>query len=145
VRSAACICLCFLFGCAPTQGSDTESAEGQDAASAILVEAQTELGNFVLEIYPDKAPNTVSNFLRYVDEDFYEGGRFHRTVHSGNQPNDSVLIEQWRREYNTVRPHSSLGYRPPAPEAIRPDPAFLNLPALRGPHPQGQGRVGLTQ
>jgi putative transposase len=29
-----------------------------------------------------------------------------------------VLIEQWRVEYNTVRPHSSLGYRPPAPEAI---------------------------
>jgi transposase InsO family protein len=28
-----------------------------------------------------------------------------------------VLIEQWRKEYNQVRPHSSLGYRPPAPEA----------------------------
>jgi putative transposase len=31
-----------------------------------------------------------------------------------------VLIEQWRREYNQVRPHSALGYRPPAPEAIIP-------------------------
>jgi putative transposase len=29
-----------------------------------------------------------------------------------------VLIEQWKREYNHVRPHSALGYRPPAPEAI---------------------------
>jgi len=29
-----------------------------------------------------------------------------------------VLIEQWRQEYNHIRPHSSLGYRPPAPEAI---------------------------
>jgi len=29
-----------------------------------------------------------------------------------------VLIEEWRREYNRVRPHSSLGYRPPAPEAV---------------------------
>ncbi len=29
-----------------------------------------------------------------------------------------VLIEQWRRDYNQVRPHSSLGYQPPAPEAI---------------------------
>ena len=29
-----------------------------------------------------------------------------------------VLIERWRREYNQVRPHSSLGYRSPAPEAI---------------------------
>jgi putative transposase len=30
-----------------------------------------------------------------------------------------VLIERWRVEYNTVRPHSSLGYRPPAPETWR--------------------------
>ena len=29
-----------------------------------------------------------------------------------------VLIEQWRREYNQIRPHSALGYQPPAPEAI---------------------------
>ena len=29
-----------------------------------------------------------------------------------------VLIEQWRKHYNTVRPHSSLGYRPPAPEVV---------------------------
>jgi transposase InsO family protein len=33
-----------------------------------------------------------------------------------------VLLEAWRREYNTIRPHSALGYRPPAPEAIRPPP-----------------------
>jgi hypothetical protein len=32
-----------------------------------------------------------------------------------------VLIERLRRHYNTVRPHSSLGYRPPAPETILPD------------------------
>jgi len=31
-----------------------------------------------------------------------------------------VLIENWRKEYNHIRPHSSLGYRPPAPEAIQP-------------------------
>lgn len=29
-----------------------------------------------------------------------------------------VIIEQWRQVYNTVRPHSTLGYQPPAPEAI---------------------------
>ncbi len=29
-----------------------------------------------------------------------------------------ILIEGWRKEYNQVRPHSALGYRPPAPEAI---------------------------
>jgi transposase InsO family protein len=31
-----------------------------------------------------------------------------------------VLIEEWRREYNQIRPHSALGYRPPAPEATIP-------------------------
>ena len=31
-----------------------------------------------------------------------------------------ILIERWRRQYNTVRPRSALGYRPPAPEAIMP-------------------------
>ena len=56
-----------------------------------------------------------------------------------------VLTEQWRREYNTIRPHSSLRYRPPAPEALRPDPFFLNLPKLNGPHPRLQEAVGLTQ
>jgi putative transposase len=41
-----------------------------------------------------------------------------------------VLIERWRRHYNTVRPHSRLGYRPPAPEAVLPwpsDPAYAPL------------------
>ena len=31
-----------------------------------------------------------------------------------------IIIEQWRRHYNTKRPHSALGYRPPAPEAVVP-------------------------
>ena len=30
----------------------------------------------------------------------------------------SILLEQWRRHYNGVRPHSALGYRPPAPKTI---------------------------
>ena len=33
-----------------------------------------------------------------------------------------VIIEGWRREYNTFRPHSSVGYRPPAPEVVLPPP-----------------------
>ena len=33
-----------------------------------------------------------------------------------------VLISRWRKAYNTVRPHSSLGDRPPAPESRRPCP-----------------------
>ena len=38
-----------------------------------------------------------------------------------------ILIESWRRHYNRVRPHASLGYRPPAPEVFVP--AFAAWPA----------------
>jgi transposase InsO family protein len=31
-----------------------------------------------------------------------------------------IVIEQWRKHYNTIRPHSALGYRPPAPQAMNP-------------------------
>jgi transposase InsO family protein len=40
-----------------------------------------------------------------------------------------VLIEMWRRHYNQVRPHSSLGYRPPAPEASETE--ILTLEAVQ--------------
>jgi putative transposase len=49
------------------------------------------------------------------------------------------LIEVWRRQYNTIRPHSSLGYRPPAPEVligpapqtVFKDPASFKLAAVQ--------------
>ena len=43
-----------------------------------------------------------------------------------------ILIERWRREYNTVRPHRALGYRPPAPDAMSPAPlsGLIMSPAL---------------
>ena len=42
-----------------------------------------------------------------------------------------VLIERWRRHYNTARPHSSLGYRPPAPESIATWPPDSGATPLR--------------
>jgi transposase InsO family protein len=49
-----------------------------------------------------------------------------------------VLIERWRQAYNTVRPHSALGYRPPAPEARQPCAAASATP--QRPH-----RAGLSE
>ena len=43
-----------------------------------------------------------------------------------------VLTTRWRDEYNHVRPHSSLGYRPPAPEVIEVQP--IAAPLLRAWH-----------
>ena len=48
-------------------------------------------------------------------------------------PEAVVLVEQWRRVYNTVRPHSACGGLPPAPEGLKPSPWFLRMPQLQGP------------
>ena len=47
-----------------------------------------------------------------------------------------VLLARWREEYNTLRPHSALGYRPPAPEA--------RLPWHSAPTPFSEVVMGLT-
>lgn len=41
---------------------------------------ETTMGRIVLELYPDKAPKTVANFLTYVDNGFYDGTIFHRVI-----------------------------------------------------------------
>lgn len=65
---------------------------GAQTSTGVLVEVRTEQGTFRMELYPERAPNTVENFLRYVDGGFYDGGSFHRTVRADNQPDDSIRI-----------------------------------------------------
>jgi transposase InsO family protein len=55
-----------------------------------------------------------------------------------------IPIERWRQHYNTVRPHSSLGYLPPAPEAILPRPAALPYATLRSAQQGDHNRRTLT-
>ena len=50
------------------------------AFAAPSVEFQTNQGNFTVELYPDKAPKTVANFLQYVKDGFYENTIFHRVI-----------------------------------------------------------------
>ena len=57
------------------------------------VRLDTEAGTIVLELYADKAPGTVANFLRYVDQKRYDGARFYRVVRPDNQANSPVKIE----------------------------------------------------
>jgi peptidyl-prolyl cis-trans isomerase A (cyclophilin A) len=54
---------------------------------------QTPLGSMEVELDTVRAPTTARNFLRYVDQDSYRGGRFHRTVRPDNQPENPVKIE----------------------------------------------------
>jgi len=50
--------------------------------AAPSVEFQTSQGNFIVELYPEKAPKTVANFLQYVKDGFYENTIFHRVINN---------------------------------------------------------------
>lgn len=53
---------------------------GVHAEAAQQVRVTTNMGDFVIELMPDRAPLTVANFLRYVREGYYSGTLFHRVV-----------------------------------------------------------------
>lgn len=57
------------------------------------VKISTTKGNIIVELYADKAPLTVANFLRYVDEKRYDGAKFYRVVRMDNQATSPVKIE----------------------------------------------------
>ncbi len=50
------------------------------AAANPEVELKTNMGTITLELYPEKAPKTVENFLQYVKEGFFKGTIFHRVI-----------------------------------------------------------------
>ncbi|HSV36732.1 MAG TPA: peptidylprolyl isomerase [Ramlibacter sp.] len=55
-------------------------AQGAAAEDAPRVKFTTSSGEFVVEVYPDKAPKTVENFLQYVKDKHYDGTVFHRVI-----------------------------------------------------------------
>src|SRR4051812_12343316 len=55
-------------------------AAAPTAAANPQVEVRTNMGSFVIELYPENAPNTVKNFLQYVNDGFYNGTIFHRVM-----------------------------------------------------------------
>ncbi len=64
---------------APKAKAETTPAEADKAvASKVLV--KTSLGDMTIELYPDKAPKSVENFLAYVNSGFYDGTIFHRVI-----------------------------------------------------------------
>ncbi|WP_457641272.1 peptidylprolyl isomerase [Persephonella sp.] len=64
-----------------------------------VVKVETNLGTFCIELYPDKAPLTVENFLKYVNEGFYNGVIFHRVI-----PNFVVQAGGFDEKLNYKKP-----------------------------------------
>jgi peptidyl-prolyl cis-trans isomerase A (cyclophilin A) len=73
------------------------------AAGRVPVLIETSLGAVTVVLDSAHAPNTVANFLRYVDAKLYDKARFHRTVVLTNQPNNAVKIEVIQAGVDTLR------------------------------------------
>jgi peptidyl-prolyl cis-trans isomerase A (cyclophilin A) len=71
------------------------SAQAPPASSANkpVIAIETDAGAIRVELDPQRAPATVANFLRYVDEHFFDGTSFYRAVTPDNQPTNPIKIE----------------------------------------------------
>jgi peptidyl-prolyl cis-trans isomerase B (cyclophilin B) len=59
---------------------NSEVSDASTSSTNPRVLMQTNMGEIVIELYPDKAPKSVANFLQYVDDGFYNGTIFHRVI-----------------------------------------------------------------
>jgi peptidyl-prolyl cis-trans isomerase A (cyclophilin A) len=79
------------------------AANFQGSGKYPIILIKTELGDITVELYSDKAPVTVSNFLRYIDSSLFDRSCFYRVVKSDNQPNNAIKIAviqggRWKNE-----------------------------------------------
>lgn len=79
-KTLAIISLIFLIAC-----------NNQPKHPQIII--KTTVGDITIELYPKQAPITVSNFLKLIDDNAFEGATFYRTVTLNNQPDNEVKIE----------------------------------------------------
>ena len=66
----------------------------------------------------------IESFNGKMRDELLSGGIFYSLMEA------QVLIEMWRKHYNTVRPHSALGYKPPAPDTLVVQPSQIQQISL---------------
>jgi peptidyl-prolyl cis-trans isomerase A (cyclophilin A) len=124
------LCVGFLLIALASPSPAAEKPASADAppakASAMYVQVATSMGNFTIELNPERAPITFAQFLKYVDQGFYAGTVFHRAIPSfiiqggGYDPdyklkgNPSKVVNESGNGLTNVRGTVGLA-RPPEP------------------------------
>ena len=122
------------------------------AQSAPQVKLSTSMGDIVVEVYPDKAPKTVENFLQYVKDKHYDGTIFHRVMSTfmiqgggfaadmQQKPTRSPVVLEATNGLKNDRGAIAMA-RTPAPNSATAQ-FFINVvdnPMLNAPSPDGHG------
>lgn len=77
---AALLVSTLLAGCTASTDGACDPSDLQAEESGLFAVFETSHGCFVVELYPDDAPKTVDNFVKYAEDDFYQGTIFHRII-----------------------------------------------------------------
>lgn len=91
-QSFLLISICVYFSCTQTKYKEP------------TVKIETNFGDIIVELYPEKAPETVKAFLSYVDSGYYKNSSFYRVLKADDQPSSaskSELIQGgiWQTDY----------------------------------------------
>ena len=70
----------YIFHREKKKSSNVSVTTSAADTGSIFIRIETNKGNIVLELYPDKAPKTIANFLQYIEDGFYENTIFHRVI-----------------------------------------------------------------
>src|SRR3984957_6497452 len=73
--------IAFAF-LSPLRAAEKTAAAPEKTASPVYVQVVTSAGSFTIELSPERAPLTVAQFLKFVDQGFYSGTIFHRAIPS---------------------------------------------------------------
>ena len=88
---------------------------------------QTSHGNMVIEIYPEKAPITVKNFLSYVDKGFYNGTIFHRVI-------DGFMIQGGGFDKDMMQKEADAPIKNEANNGLKNLPYTIAMARTNDPH-----------
>jgi peptidyl-prolyl cis-trans isomerase B (cyclophilin B) len=105
----------------------TQIARGESAGEAPRVVIETNHGNIILELYPDKAPQSVENFLGYVDEGYYSGTIFHRVI-------DGFMIQGGGFTEDMMKKPTKNGVPNEADNGLRNSRGTVALARTNDPH-----------
>lgn len=92
----------------------------------LRVAIETAVGTITVELYGDKAPITVANFLRYVDEKRFDGAEFYRTVRLEALPNAGLLQGGCHGDPNRLLP--PIAHEPTTQTGLRHRVGTLSMP-----------------
>jgi cyclophilin family peptidyl-prolyl cis-trans isomerase len=96
-------------------------------AEPVQVNMETSQGDIVLELYPDKAPKTVANFLQYVEDGFYSNTIFHRVI-------DNFMIQGGGFDNNYMRKQTRAPILNEADNGLKNELGTIAMARTMDPH-----------